>query len=194
MYHVGRFSPLLFSTEDCALYWWVIKHFSFDANKIQLKFCTTIICTGGLLCHELSMLAIRLLFFISTLKSTYNRFVFLFLFRDSIDLAVKSSVCYLIVCHKLSRIEQWMSPPGERRISEISPPLLRGSELYKNLFFPSQVYLLPTEAFAFSVHQTLSPFFHSFIFLVFFVQGQSSANGQPISLLCKAYYAFYCYC
>ena len=35
-------------------------------------------------------------------------------------------------------------PPGERRISEISPPLLRGSELYKNLSFsrPMSIFCL----------------------------------------------------
>merc|ERR1712240_154137 len=31
------------------------------------------------------------------------------------------------------------------------------------------------------------PFFTAFIFLLFFVQVQSSTNGQPVSLLCKAY-------
>ena len=67
------------------------------------------------------------------------------------------------------------------------PPAWWFRALQKPLFFPPHVYLLPTGTFTFSVHQTLSTFFHSLIFLLFFVQVQSSANGQPISLLCKAY-------
>ena len=83
---------------------------------------------------------------------------------------------------------------GEADFWNISSSVTWFRALQKPLFFPSQVYLLPTEAFAFSVHQTLSPFFHSFIFLVFFVLVQSSANGQPISLLCKAYFIWCCDC
>ena len=76
---------------------------------------------------------------------------------------------------------------GEADFWNISSPVQWFRALQKPLFFPPHVYLLPTGTFTFSVHQTLSTFFHSLIFLLFFVQVQSSANGQPISLLCKAY-------
>ena len=73
---------------------------------------------------------------------------------------------------------------GKRRNSEISPLLFSGSGLYKNLsIFPSHVFLLPTGSFAISVHQILPPFFKAFIFLLFYVQVQSSVWSLMDSLL-----------
>ena len=70
------------------------------------------------------------------------------------------------------------SPPGERRISEISPPLLSGSELYKNLSFsrPMSIFCLLDPLLS-PFTKLFPPFFTAFIFLLFFVQVQSSANG-----------------
>ena len=78
--------------------------------------------------------------------------------------------------HHLWVMDQLNSPPGERRISEISPPLLSGSELYKNLSFsrPMSIFCLLDPLL--SLFTKLSPFFTAFIFLLFFVQVQSSAN------------------
>ena len=89
----------------------------------------------------------------------------------------------------IQAMREWQGdPPGERRISEISPPLLSGSELYKNLSFsrPMSIFCLLDPLLS-PFTKLFPPFFTAFIFLLFFVQVQSSANGQPISLLCKAY-------
>merc|ERR1719333_40882 len=101
------------------------------------------------------------------------------------------SVCpsMFIIEYHISYVSKYNdTPPGERRISEISPPLLSGSELYKNFSFsrPMSIFCLLDPLLS-PFTKLFPPFFTAFIFLLFFVQVQSSANGQPISLLCKAY-------
>ena len=71
-------------------------------------------------------------------------------------------------------------PPGERRISEISPPLLSGSELYKNLSFsrPKSIFCL--------LEPLLSPFtklFPPFFTASFFLCSLYRVKAQPMDSL-----------
>merc|ERR1719295_2549599 len=72
------------------------------------------------------------------------------------------------------------TPPGERQISEISPPLLRGSELYKNLSFscPRSIFCLQ--------EPLLSPFtklFPPFFTASFFLCSLYRVKAQPMDSL-----------
>ena len=72
------------------------------------------------------------------------------------------------------------TPPGERRISEISPPLLSGSELYKNLSFsrPKSIFCL--------LEPLLSPFtklFPPFFTASFFLCSLYRVKAQPMDSL-----------
>ena len=82
-------------------------------------------------------------------------------------------------------------PPGERRISEISPPLLSGSELYKNLSFsrPKSIFCL--------LEPLLSPFtklFPPFFTASFFLCSLYRVKAQPMDslLVCFAKHIMHC--
>ena len=79
-----------------------------------------------------------------------------------------------ILAYKLYRVQSIVNPitlwfsflpaGGEADFWNISFSVKWFRALLKPLFFPPHVYFLPTGSFAFSVHQTLSPFFHSLHF------------------------------
>ena len=78
------------------------------------------------------------------------------------------------------QVQSSACPPEERRISEISPPLLRGSELYKNLSFsrPKSIFCL--------LEPLLSPFtklFPPFFTASFFLCSLYRVKAQPMDSL-----------
>ena len=94
--------------------------------------------------------------------------------------------CFAVYCNSPRR--------GRGGSSEISPPLLRSSGLYKNLFYPPHLrsIFLSTAYFAISLLQTLTPFFQSLHYSFVPFIGVKLLVWAIYSLLCRVVLCIWC--